>query len=87
LRIYTSVEHNIARFDPEKKDDLQIQDILRKYKMRRRELMSENSEDARSWSLFHSLSRLPSKEWLIDFFSAAVNERFDKAHAPYVESA
>jgi len=84
VRIYTSVEQNIAGFDPADTDDPQIQDILRKYKMRGRELMSENSEDALSWSTFHALSGLADKEWLTALFSAAVNEQFAKKYAPHV---
>lgn len=86
VKIYSSVSFNVAGFDPTN-DDPHTQDALRKYRDRGREIMSENSEDALTWSFFHAVSRLPSKEWLVDFFRAAVNDRFAKAYAPFVDQA
>lgn len=87
IKIYSSVSHNVAGFDPTNADDPQTQDALRKYRDRGREIMSENSEDALTWSFFHAVSKLPSKQWLVDFFRAAVNDRFAKAYAPHVDKA
>ena len=87
VKIYSAVAHNVAGFDPTNSDDPQTQDALRKYRDRGREIMSENSEDALTWSFFHAVSKLPSKQWLVDFFRVAVNDRFAKAYAQYVDKA
>ena len=87
VRLYSAVSHNIAGFDPTDAADPQVQDLLKKYSERGRELFSENSEDALTWSLFHALSKLPTKDWLIDFFRVAVNDGFAKRYAPHVHQA
>lgn len=87
IKIYSSVAHNVAGFDPTNTDDQQTKDALRKYQDRGREIMSENSEDALTWSFFHAISKLPTKDWLVDFFRAAVNDRFANAYAPHADKA
>ncbi|OGR41962.1 MAG: hypothetical protein A2X35_11695 [Elusimicrobia bacterium GWA2_61_42] len=87
IKIYSSVAHNVAGFDPTNTDDQQTKDALRKYQDRGREIMSENSEDALTWSFFHAVSKLPTKDWLVDFFRAAVNDRFANTHAPHADQA
>jgi len=86
VKVYTAVAHNVAGFNPAC-DDHQTQDILRKCRERGREILSENSEDSLTWSYFHAMSRLPGKDWLVDFFRAAVTDRFARAYAPYVDQA
>ena len=87
VRVYTSVRDNVAGLAYANPDDPQVMDLLRKCRTRGRDLMSENSEDALSWSLFHALSSLPTRQWLTDFFSAAVNESFALKYADSVNEA
>ncbi|HAZ07641.1 MAG TPA: hypothetical protein DCZ01_03745 [Elusimicrobia bacterium] len=87
VRIHTSLAHNLAGIDLSDTDDPQVQDALRKYGERGRALLSENSEDALTWSFFHAMSKLPTKQWLLDFFRAAVSQRFAKAYAPHIDNA
>ena len=86
VKIYSSLSFNLAGFDPTN-DDPHTQDALRKYRDRGREIMSENSEDALTWSFFHAASKLPTKDWLVDFFRASVGDRYAKAYAPFADKA
>ena len=61
VRIHTSLAHNLAGIDLSDTDDPQVQDALRKYGERGRALLSENSEDALTWSFFHAMSKLPKE--------------------------
>ena len=87
VHLYSSIAHNIAGVDVTDSADPQVKDLLRKYSERGRELFSENSEDSLSWSLFHALTKLPTKDWLVDFFRVAVNDGFAKRCAPHVHLA
>lgn len=87
VRIYTALSHNLAGADVTDSDDPQVQDLIKKYGARGRELFSEHSEDSLSWSCFHALSKLPTKDWLVDLFRVAVNDTFAKRCAPHVHLA
>lgn len=87
VRIYSALAHNVAGVDVTDTDDPQVQDLIRKYQERGRQLFHETSEDSLSWSFFRACSRLPQKDWLVDFFRVAVNEKFSRAYAPYVDEA
>jgi len=87
VRIYSALSHTVSGLDPTDSDDPQVQDLLRKYGERGRELFSEHSEDALTWSFFHAVTKLPTRVWLIDLLRVAINDRFAKQYAPYVDSA
>ena len=90
VRVYSALSHNVSGVDVTDAEDIQTQDLLRKYsgpQGRGRELFSEHSEDALTWSLFHALSKLPTKAWLVDLLRVSVNDGLAKRYAPYAHLA
>jgi len=86
VRVYSSLAHNIPGIDLDS-DDEQIKDLIFKYGSRAKSLLSENSEDALTFTTFHALSKLPTKDWLVDFFRAAFGPKTAAEYAPYVNGA
>lgn len=90
VRIFTSLAHNITGADVKDGSNPQIQDLIRKWGSRGREILSERSEDSLTFSAFHSLQKLPAaarSSWLQDFFRAAFGDRTAAAYAPYADQA
>lgn len=88
VKIFESLGENVAGFDPDDQENPHVRDLVRKRQERgRANLQSENSEDALSYSWWSSSARLPYRDWLVDFFRAAVTERFAQKYAPLVDQA
>lgn len=83
VRVYSALEHNIPGIDLDS-DDEQIADLIAKYGSRAKSLLSEHSEDALVFSAMHSLSKLPTKDWVLDFFRAAFGPKTAATYAPFV---
>lgn len=83
VRLYSCLSHNLAGIDINDSADPQIQDLLRKYG-ERSGILSENSEDSLTFTAFHGLSKLPSKEWMLDFMRAAFGPKTVADYAPYI---
>lgn len=86
VRVYSSLAHNIPGIDLDSGGD-QIADLICKYGERAKSLLSEHSEDALTFTTFHALSKLPTKDWLVDFFRAAFGPKTAAEYAPYVNEA
>ncbi|MEK7232284.1 MAG: hypothetical protein AAB268_00590 [Elusimicrobiota bacterium] len=86
VRVYSSLAHNIPGIDLDSSND-QISDLICKYGERSKSLLSEHSEDSLTFTTFHALSKLPTKDWLVDFFRAAFGPKIAAAYAPYVNEA
>ena len=86
VRVYSSLSHNIPGIDLDS-DDEQIADLIAKYGERSKSLLSEHSEDSLTFAVFHSLCKLPTKDWLVDFLRAACGPKTAAAYAPYVSEA
>lgn len=86
VRVYSSLAHNIPGIDLDSSGD-QIADLICKYSERSKSLLSENSEDALTFLTFHSLSKLPTNDWLLDFFRAAFGPKMAATYAPHVKDA
>lgn len=86
VRVYSSLAHNIPGIDLDS-DDPQIADLIAKYGERSKSLLSEHSEDSLTFATFHALSKLPTKDWLVDFLRAAFGPKTAAAYAPYVHEA
>jgi hypothetical protein len=86
VRVYSSLAHNIPGIDLDSSDE-QISDLIAKYGERSKSLLSEHSEDSLTFTTFHALSKLPTKDWLVDFFRAAFGPKTAATYAPYVNEA
>lgn len=86
VRVYSSLAHNIPGINMES-DDPQISDLIAKYGERSKSLLSEHSEDSLTFATWHSLSKLPTKDWLVDFLRAAFGPKTAAVYAPFVHEA
>ena len=87
VKVYKSLDDNVIIHN-KKSDDFQR--LLEKCKNLKfyEDFLSENSEDALTFSVFHTLNHfVPKDRWLFDFFTCAINNTFAERIKPYLPDA